>query len=164
MHDLKKINLESDKITVLIAIYEDSVAELRRFRDLEWKLPGWTLILLSGLATFLTRESVNDAVTSSAHIQWLLTAIAVILAIGILCLYIHSQNSLRFHRDLRERIETALAINSAGVYSDKSILPRRVRESRRFRDRVWGKLIVGAPLVVLVFLATALCLCLIWAA
>jgi len=42
---------DNQKISILITLYKQAFEEIRRYRDLEWKILLWTVILMGGIVT-----------------------------------------------------------------------------------------------------------------
>ena len=88
----------TDKVSVLLAIRDDSSREMTRFRDIVWKVNGASFILLSASAVFLSQPATQTAICSEPRLKILLAAVPMIFLAGLGILYWHSERSLRFHR------------------------------------------------------------------
>ena len=112
---------DTNKTKVLIALYHEIFAELRRYRDMEYKVVSWTVLLLGGIigATRIAPIQANHKVP----IQTLLLVVTVLVAIygGWHIHYLHAR--LTWYRQLRRKIDRIFRFHDKNVYCSDSILP-----------------------------------------
>ena len=123
LEEVKMMIRDEDRNTVLLALYQQTNQEITRYRDYEWKMVVWTIVLMAGVVTAVrTMTTVPSSHKISIQILLcLFTGVAAIYGIWHIR-FIHIQ--LIWNRILRRKIERVLEFYEEGAYLQQdSILP-----------------------------------------
>jgi len=116
-------SFENENLTPLIALYREIFAEIRRYRDMEWKIVLWTVVLMGGIATAVRLTSIQQ--DHKPYIKTLLCIFTVGVAIygGWHIHHIHKR--LTWYRNLRRKCDRIFRFFDDKTYSDEAILPKK---------------------------------------
>ena len=115
--------LQDEKLTPLIALYREVFAEIRRYRDMEWKILLWTVILMGGIVTATRVAPIKES--HKPYVQTLLCVFTIVSAIygGW---HIHSiHKRLTWYRVLRRKCDRIFMFFDENVYDKDAILPKK---------------------------------------
>jgi uncharacterized membrane protein len=147
---------DSEKFNSLLALYNQTNAEITRYRDLEWKLSMWAISILLGLIslTYLEQFQLEHAFVTAKFLS-IFTAIFS----GFMIWHIHyCHKRLTKNRKYRKRYEKLLQFYDGSVFSSESLLDSgrdgEIRYSRGLIHLIfwWG--LIG---VACTFAITRLC-------
>lgn len=115
--------LQNENLTPLIALYREVFAEIRRYRDMEWKILLWTVILMGGIVTATHVAPVKEA--HKPHVQTLLCVFTIVSAIygGWHIHYVHKR--LTWYRKLRRKCDRIFMFFDKDIYGKEAILPEK---------------------------------------
>lgn len=116
------VTLTNDqKVRSLVALHATLSAEITRYRDYEWRVPAWGILVLVGLGSLLDRVTVSEE--SKLILKTLLVTFAAALASYCL-IYLHMIHArLTKNRRWRRTVERILQFCDRGAYTDSSVLP-----------------------------------------
>lgn len=105
----------------LLELYRLTNDEIKRYRDYEWRILGYTVAILAAIAA-LSRVATIDP-GHEPYIKTLLFVFTAVSAIygGWHIHFIHRE--LTWNRNLRRRLEGTLEFYDPGPYDPKSLLP-----------------------------------------
>ena len=114
---------ENEKLTPLVAFYREVFAEIRRYRDMEWKILIWTVVLMGGIVTATRIAPIKDS--HKPYIQTLLCFFTIGSAIygGWHIHYIHRR--LTWYRKLRRKFDRIFKFFDKNVYDKEPVLPEK---------------------------------------
>lgn len=120
---------QEEKNSILISFYLQVFEEMRRYRDMEWKILLWTVVLMGGIVTATHLAPVKD--THKPYVQTLLCIFTVVAAIygGWHIHFAHKR--LTWYRNIRRRCDKIFKFFEDNVYDTqdyKPILPRGWRD------------------------------------
>lgn len=118
----KTMEINDDvKPSVILSLYEQAYSEIKRYRDMEWKITAWVVALIAGIITFIRLITFQPEHKYLIQII-LIISIIVIMAYGIgHILFVHEK--LAQNRRLRRKIEKILKFYEGGFYDTETILP-----------------------------------------
>jgi len=119
----------AQKIGILMSLYKETFAEIRRYRDMEWKILLWTVILMGGIVTATHLAPVKEA--HKPYVQTLLYVFTVVAAIygGWHIHFAHKR--LTWYRNIRRRCDRVFMFFDDSIYDtrdSKPMLPRGWRD------------------------------------
>jgi len=108
-----------EKVTALIALYNQTFAEVVRYRDMEWKITAWTVALLAGVigATRFSKSPVTPCLR-----ELLIVFSILVAAYGIWHVY-YAHHQLTKQRQRRRECERILRFHDRGIYYQDAVLP-----------------------------------------
>lgn len=130
------LELNETQIAVVISRLEQTEDEITRYRDYEWKVEIWTLLLV------LAAGGVGGVAAQPAvpQISMMIAACAFAVFGGVYLAVIHSR--LTNSRKRQTRLETLLGCFEPAAYGDsESLLPEELKDEPKFWDG--GTLLVG---------------------
>jgi hypothetical protein len=120
---------QDEKIGILISFYQQVFEEMRRYRDIEWKILLWTVILMGGIVTATHLAPVKDI--HKPYVQTLLCIFTVVAAIYG-AWHIHfAHKRLTWYRNIRRRCDRIFEFFEENAYDTqdcKPILPSGWRD------------------------------------
>ena len=144
---------DSQRHQALLHLYDHTHAEITRYRDYEWKITSWSLVLFAGIVAATNAVPVHA--THRVCVQTLLMVITVVLAAyGLWHIYfVHKQ--LVWNQCLRRRMEVFFGLFDEKLCDGKTILPAHWRPVvPPFFDHVshigtfWSLIVLGAIYVL----------------
>ena len=143
----------STPLDAVLALYEQTWAEINRLRDYEWKIAYYFASLSVGQIALLTSESFRDLLTP--ELRSVLTIIQVLAALHSLYYLDKTHDYLTQQRNIRRSIEEYLRLDECGF------LPASWHGKRV--ERKFERLGLVIPLAFAVLVVQAICVYLIWA-
>ena len=119
-------NLQENEMNAILALYNLVNGEIVRYRNLEWTITGYVVILLAFIADI--RQDIND------YQSFAIFTILLILIIGIWQLhFIHTK--LTEQRNRQKDLEIGLGFFEKSKYiKDDTLLPIELTEKRVYWD------------------------------
>ena len=142
----------------LLALYQETWAEITRLRETQWKIAYYFVSLSAGLIILLTNDNVRPVLGFSVRIA--LTLLQVISSVFAVIYLEMSHRYLTQQRNIRRQLEESLGFYDAGVYAPVPILPTEWKGKRITHWFQRMGLIV--PLMTIVIAVQALTVYLIW--
>jgi hypothetical protein len=139
-------------LDAVLALYEQTWAEINRLRDYEWKIAYYFVSLSAGQIALLTAEAFRDLLTP--ELRGGLTIIQVLAALYSLFYLDKTHDYLTQQRNIRRSIEEHLRLDECGV------LPGEWHGKRI--ERKFERLGLVIPLGFAVLAVQAICVYLIW--
>jgi hypothetical protein len=114
---------DEHRVRVLTEVYSQTHAEIARYRDMEWKILSWSILLLAGVvAAARALQLPNDLRPVFKTLLCVFTIVAA--AYGAWHIhFVHVQ--LTWNRNLRRKVESLLKLYSPGGYAETPILPAK---------------------------------------
>lgn len=111
---------DGNRWQALRELYSQTHREITRYRDMEWKVLNWTVLLLVGVI------AVSKALPASGDLK-LVLKVLIFLFTAVVAFYgswhIHFiHRELTWNRNLRQKIEEIFEFHKLGVFASHSIL------------------------------------------
>lgn len=112
---------DPEKVCALLHLYHEVFEEMRRYRDMEWKVVSWTVFLMAGIVAATRAVPVQE--NHKPYIRTLLFVFTLAAAIyGAWHIYfIHKR--LTWYRKLRRRCDRLLGFFNKSTYGQE-LLPK----------------------------------------
>lgn len=119
--------LQNEKLTPLVALYQQFFEETRRYRNMEWKILLWTIALMAGIVAVTRSVPVQSA--HKPYVQTLLWIFTIgAAAYGIWHIwFVHKQ--FIWNRNKLKMCEKIFKFFENNVYNTNSILPRELEKA-----------------------------------
>lgn len=125
-----------NKLHLLTSLYQQVYKEMRRYRDMEWKILLWTVILLAGVSTTTNITEIKDS--HRPYVQTLLYIFIVTVAIYGIWHIISVHRRLTWYRNLRRECDRIFKFFETGIYDthrNTTILPMSWKDEEvKFSD------------------------------
>jgi len=148
----QKSNLAATPVEAVLALYEQTWAEINRLRDYEWKIAYYFASLSVGQIALLTSGSFRDLLT-----PWLRSGLTIVQVLGALYSLFYLDKTHEYltqQRNIRRGIEEYLRLDGCGF------LPAAWHGKRV--ERKFERLGLVIPLAFAVLAVQAICVYLIW--
>jgi hypothetical protein len=142
----------SAQLEAVVALYEQTWAEINRLRDYEWKIAYYFVSLSAGQIALLASESFRDLLTPELRV--VLSIIQVLAALHSLYYLDQTHEYLTQQRNIRRGIEEYLGLDECGF------LPGQWHGKRV--ERKFERLGLVIPLAFAVLTVQIICVYLIW--
>lgn len=147
-----KSKLSATPVEAVLALYEQTWAEINRLRDYEWKIAYYFVSLSAGQIALLASESFRDLLTT--ELRCVLITIQVVAALHSLYYLDRTHDYLTQQRNIRRGIEEYLGLDGCGF------LPGEWKGKRV--ERRFERLGLVIPLAFGVLAVLGICVYLIW--
>lgn len=147
-----KGNLAAPELDAVLALYEQTWAEINRLRDYEWKIAYYFITLSVGQIALLTSESFRTLLTP--ELRGVLTMVQVLAALHSLYYLDKTHEYLTQQRNIRRQVEEYLRLDECGF------LPGEWHGNRI--ERKFERLGLVIPLVFAMLTVQSICVYLLW--
>ena len=121
------------EVLSLLELYRQTHEEIKRYRDFEWKVLGYTVALLAAIAA-LTRIATIDPV----HEPYIKTLLFILTAVSAIygSWHIHFIHKwLTWNRNFRRKLEDKLGFYDSGPYGPEPLLPFKGQTVSYWKDK-----------------------------
>ena len=140
---------DSGRFEALLSLYTQTHGEITHYRDYEWKITVWGVLLL-GAISGLTRVAPFQP-THKGCMQTILCVVTVAITLYHVWHIHFVHKNLTWNRQLRRRLERVFRLYDPSVYGNENILPAKWKtEKPRYWDypqhlvSFWGLIILIA--------------------